>query len=942
MGCLMKVMISVIFFLSGVSALIFETLWFRKIGLVLGNSVWASSIVIAGFMAGLALGNTLTIRYGQRLKRPILVFAGLELVIGATGFIAVVLTPLLPELMVPLFRAIFDLPWGLNLIRLLLAFMILLLPTTAMGMTLPILVKALCYREPSFGRVLGSLYGWNTLGAVAGAVLGETIFIGLLGLLGTAILAFALNAFNALIVFAIAQKFSPTKTRRSIADVSNPQKLRPVAIPKRLLMAAFLSGGILLAFEVVGLRFLQLFVVGTSLTFALILAVILAGIGLGGLVSSWWFRRKPNAYDFVVQVALTGALALVIAYFSLPTFLNHFPLQYTANPKMIITLSLAFFFPISFVSGILFTLIGSTIKEELGDETLSAGYLTLANTLGALSGAIVAGFVLLPLLGMEMSFFLLAAMYGVVALLLVPSTAKPKRFKGNFSNFSTFSLSALYLLSLFLFPVGLMKDFYLRYPVRRYTQRDTKIIRIHEGLTETIIVLEEHFLGKPLFYRLVTNGYSMAGTSWRDRRYMKLFVYLPVALKPEPRDALLIGYGTGSTAEALSNLKSLKEIHIVDVSKDIFDTSKFINPFRESPPLDDSRVKIQIEDGRFFLQTSARHFDIITGEPPPPKGTGVVNLYTQEYFQLIYDRLREGGICSYWLPVNQLQVSDTKAIIKAFCNVFEDCTMWNGSGFDWILLGTRNDTTSSNEALFASQWNRASSLSELRTLGIELPEQLGALFLAGSDDLLKMTEDTKPVTDNHPLRLSPELLPKDASGKEYFSIMDVAEAKTRFKKSDFIKQHWPQAFIAKTLEYFDYQEIINARYANTDDFSNLHKVLTNSQLHTLAIWLLKSDADELRNVKDAVKRGYSNETTNYILGVEAMADRNFDQAEHYFRLVREKNPSIDYLRIYALCMGGKTEEATELAASLNLAQKDRSAASTLKWLRRTFDLKLNP
>ncbi len=171
---------------------------------------------------------------------------------------------------------------------------------------------------------------------------------------------------------------------------------------------------------------------------------------------------------------------------------------------------------------------------------------------------------------------------------------------------------------------------------------------------------------------------------------MKLFVYLPVALHPDPRSALLISYGVGSTAKALTDTAGLETIDVVDTSRDVLEMNRIVYPDPGSLPLADPRVRVHIEDGRFFLQTTSKRFDIITGEPPPPKHAGIVNLYTREYFALVRDRLREGGIATYWLPVHALTESDSKAILRAFCDVFEDCTLWDGSPLNWIMMGTRD------------------------------------------------------------------------------------------------------------------------------------------------------------------------------------------------------------------------------------------------------------
>ena len=195
-----------VFFASGASALIFETLWFRQAGLALGNSVWASSLVLAGFMGGLALGNAVAARYGGRLGNPVRAYAAAEAVIAITGVGLVSLFPILGVALAPWFGPLIDLPWILNPLRLVIAFLLLLIPSTAMGITLPLLTKALMGHDPHFGAVLGRLYGWNTLGAVVGVIVAETYLVGAYGVRGTALLAGTLNMLVAAVSLWIATR----------------------------------------------------------------------------------------------------------------------------------------------------------------------------------------------------------------------------------------------------------------------------------------------------------------------------------------------------------------------------------------------------------------------------------------------------------------------------------------------------------------------------------------------------------------------------------------------------------------------------------------------------------------------------------------------------------------------------------------------------------------
>src|SRR6185503_13301634 len=244
-------------------------------------------------------------------------------------------------------------------------------------------------------------------------------------------------------------------------------------------------------------------------------------------------------------------------------------------------------------------------------------------------------------------------------------------------------------------------------------------------------------------------------TGYGVRRYQKLYVYWPVAVHPDVKRALLIGYGVGNTAKELTDSAAIESIDLVDLSRDILSMAPVVFPDERQQPLRDPRMRVHIEDGRYFLQTTDRQFDLITGEPPPPGIAGVENLYSREYFQLIHDRLAEQGIVTYWLPLADLTDSSVKAILRAFCDVFDDCSLWNGSGTNLMIVGSRRDDSAEAHGSisaqdFVRQWNVPTVAAEMKRLGVERPEQLGALFLGDAAFIHALVGDARPLTDDDP------------------------------------------------------------------------------------------------------------------------------------------------------------------------------------------------
>ena len=932
----MRQVLCAIFFASGAAALVFETLWFRQAGLGFGNSVWASSLVLAGFMGGLALGNLLVARWGDRFGNPVKAYAIFEAAIGITGVALVFVLPHLGAWLAAWMGPLLDQPWILNPLRLLVAFALLLVPSTAMGATLPLLTKPLTATGQDFGRVLGWLYGFNTLGAVCGVVAAEGFLIGAVGVRGAALAAGAVNVTAALVALAISMRFG--------AGTDHPQTVPSPRIQLRLgrrwLAAAFGSGFMLLALEVIWFRFLALYIVGHTLALALMLGTVLAGIGMGGLAASAWLRRDPHAYRASAVVALVAGTLCAMTYACFPWVVDGVGPRLAGDAVSILRVGLPLILPVSFCSGVFFVLAGAGLREALPTEITTAGVLTFANTTGAALGSLVGGFVLLPTLGMEGSFFVLALGYGFVA---IPVWAKQRGFVR-----LGFGCAVALAATLVFFPFGSLQTRHLRATVERWSPGGrAEVVLVREGLAETVIYLDNRVLDVHHSYRLVTDGYSMSTTDNRNRRYMKLFVYLPVAVHPDPRSALLISYGVGSTARAFTDTGSLQSIDIVDISRGILEASRVVYPDPKENPLFDPRVRVHVEDGRYFLQTTDRTFDLITAEPPPPGQAGVVNLYTREYFQLIYDRLAAGGIATYWLPLHDLSEVSAKSILRGFGEVFEDCSLWNGSGLDLMMVGTRNAPGPVSGAHFRAQWQDPVVGPELRELGLERPEQLGALFIGGAEFLRKLTSDTPPLVDDYPKRVRAPSSYPGGPNPVYRRWRNVNAAAERFRKSPLIARLWPQPMREATLEYFRHQGLINQSvYVPVVDLDRqiegLHAVLSETDLRTPVLWALKSDADIQRVMDRLGPADRLRPELQFHLGAHLLAERRYAEAVEPLRRAeahRQLRRDAFRLRVYALCQARRQIEAEQLARRrYDLAGSPHPLPTFWTWMTETFGL----
>jgi spermidine synthase len=914
--------VSLVFFVSGAAGLIFEIVWLHRCGLVFGNSVWATSLVLSGFMAGLALGNALVGWFGHGTRRLLRTYAVLEATVAVSGIALTYALTELTGLVASLTPLISRVHGSMGSVRFMTAFAILAVPTTAMGATLPLLVAALCRDHRGFGRALGRLYGWNTLGALTGVVGAEVVLIGAFGVTGTAWIAGLMNLGAAAAALWMSNASGEDRSVPGAApDVAMPRPIATGPVAWRLLACAFLAGGSLMAFEVVWFRFLSMFVVASTLTVSLMLAVVLAAIGLGGLAASGWLRWRPRAVAYLPAVAFAAVVVSVESYAAF-RFVATGP--WAAEWPRILWFAFSLTFVTSALSGVIFTLLGEALNRVVVVATRAASWLTLANTTGAMCGPLVATFVLLPLLGMERAFLALAALQVAIGLLALRDTLPGL---GTAAGRAFLVAALVAVVALARFPFGLMTSNYFPRAAQVYAADGSHIVATREGPTETIFLMQKLWMGKPVYNRLVTNGFSMSGTHLTGKRYMRLFAYWPMLLHQTPlRRALVVCYGVGVTAGAVTSVKSLESIDVVEISPDVVAMSDIIYPPDERPLLD-PRVRLHIEDGRYFLQATEERFDLITGEPPPPLTPGTVNLYTREYFQLLHDRLAEGGIATYWLPVATRGEYDVKAIIRAFCDAFDDCSLWNGTPFDWMLVGTRQAAGPAPQANFSAAWNDPVVWPRLREIGFELPQQIGATFLGDARYLRGLTAETLPLTDDRPQRMRPRPARLSLAGARgdldlglsdfLRGVVDPLRARQAFERSGFIRRLWPEPLAAQTLPFFDDQRIVNRIMSEgarpLRDIEELHALLTGTSLRRLPLWELGSDdvQQEIANTGDD-----GSGMVQFVLGIRALVARSYPAAAAFFVEAEQRGlrlATVRPLRAYALCLAGKVDDARQIA-----------------------------
>src|SRR4029077_15218499 len=481
-----------------------------------------------------ALGNAIAASSRIRRWRPLHLYAALEVAVAFFGCTIVFALPLLGDWMRPVWQALWSHHSVLLGLRFVLSFLIVSVPTTAMGLTLPVLMEDPVLRQTNFGRAFGLLYGCNTLGAMAGAVLGEAYLIGAFGLRGTGLAAGLASCIAACTAFLVARNDVANAPISPEAEIPLRLQLgyRP---PWRLLFASLGTGAIFLCLEVVWFRFLRLYVASSSTAFAVMLAVVLAGLGLGSVAWGAIHRRSARTDHVLPVFLLLAAVTNPLSYLFFPgRAVQTRAVSFDVAWWNIGLVSLVLMFPVAFLSGILFPSIVASVQASVGDRMNSTGLATLFNTTGAAAGPLLAGFALLPTIDFQWSLIFCSVGYALIGILVSErSSWSFRRAVG----LIIIGLSTVLILILGIFPYHRDQAHFAHasrpYEMDDYGRSLAHPIKKVEGISDTFQLLRRDLFGEPYYYRLLTNAFSMSATNPHNQRYMRLFAYLPLAFRPE-------------------------------------------------------------------------------------------------------------------------------------------------------------------------------------------------------------------------------------------------------------------------------------------------------------------------------------------------------------------------------------------------------------------------
>ncbi len=741
------------FFLSGFTALIYETAFAHQLHLIFGSTLSAVTIVLAVYLGGMAMGAALL---GPRADKynPLRLYGFIEIGIGLTAFLAVLLIPFIRNIYAT-FATTFGASSHSIFLQCVLAILFLIPSTLLMGATLPALTKGLTSSLKQRFTRISRLYGINTLGAASGTLLCGFLLLEHLGYLGTVIAAMAVNIAIGAVALRLSKRtasFKPSEAQQSRDESPVPVKTAlpgGITLRKLVLILALVSGIAALGYEIVWFRILTFSVVTDAYAFAQMLGIYLFGIGAGSLTAAWRFRRKEGTdwekttawFELGILEILVSVL--VVAGFAVLIMLNE-QLQRPAvsDPSFwLITLrntglqALVLILPVTFILGYIFPMLISLYSANMKKLGGQVGWVTALNTTGSIIGIFASGFILIPLIGIQYTLFLfaiLSALVGLTALIF-------GQMKRNLKIGALAAGAPICLLALLFFP---MRDNFgfLQIP----THANAKLLYYRECADHTVMVTQDR--GGREIRRLLINQQQATSTGLAGQRKNQLLGHLPLWACPDAKNAMVICFGSGGTFGALG-LYDLEQVDCIEICPTVLQAAPFFNEWN-GEVLSKPHVRVIIDDGRSYLLTAKEKYDVITLEPMHPGLKGVSSLYSREFYQEAYERLDTGGVLCQWIPLYSMTDEDARSLIATAVDVFPQSSLWI-IGLEGILLSAKDELVIDMDWL-ETGFADVDIQNALSRVLLDNPWSILSGYYLGPDGLKDYTAGAPIMSDNRP------------------------------------------------------------------------------------------------------------------------------------------------------------------------------------------------
>jgi spermidine synthase len=731
---------------------------------IFGNTTHAIATVLSAFMAGLALGSYVFGRLVDAGRNAFLAYGLLEAGVGLYGLMVPTLFALTQQAYSRLY-ALMDVSFTVfSIVLFLLCFIVIVIPTALMGATLPVLSRFCVTQFASLGRRVGDLYAINTLGAVMGCALTGFTLISHFGLRGTVRVGVIVNLAIAVIIVLIAVMLQGRQVAGG-EDGQVPSSI-PEARPSRsrqeaaLLFGFALSGMAALVYENAWTRALTLVIGMSTYSFTVMLTTFLVGLGLGSLLyARWWGTRRVGFAGF-------GLLQLLIALSSLATIplferlpfwflrLRHaFGGSFQEFLAIQMTLSALVMIVPTLLMGTTFPVVAQIYTRSLSVVGRSVGTAYASNTLGAIVGAFLGGFLFIPLIGVQNSIALGVLVNSAVGILLVSLDDQVRPVRRLLSATAMVAVSVSAFLGFGTWDKGIMTSGVTIYahkysdlPTdalrREWMTRDT-LLFYKEGLTATISV--HRSAGSDYLYEKI-NGKVDASSG--DTPTQLMVGYLPMLFNPGAKRALVIGMGSGMTAKAVAAFP-VEQLEVVEIEPAVIEGARFFAD-KNGHIHDDRRVRFVHADGRNHLLAARRQYDVIISEPSNPWIAGIGNLFTREYYQLAQQMLTEGGVFCQWMQSYAMAPEDLRMVYRTFAEVFPDVSLWAVNESDMLLIGTKRPQRLRYADLKAALQGRSVAEKDFRELGFEDVYSILAMYLMPKSALVKMAVGAEVNLDDVP------------------------------------------------------------------------------------------------------------------------------------------------------------------------------------------------
>jgi spermidine synthase len=788
-----------LFLASGATALVYQVTWTRNLSLIFGASFEAISIVLGAFMGGLAAGGVFFGRRAAQFGRPLRLYGLLEIGVALSALALPSLVDLVHSAYLGVVLQVDGVNAAVNAMRVAMAFGVLLIPTFFMGGTLPILIRFLVHRRGELGDKLSRLYAINTFGAVIGTLTGGFVLLPLFGVWHSQLLTVGANLLIGVAALAadhfLADRDSKLSTDELSSDVATSEESHePATTPEQEASWPFrltfwgtaVAGMGALALEVSWSRAIAIATGANTYSFTIMLATFLVGIALGswlhGLIPA---KRILPSVQFGVVLALIGISSAVVSLIipRLPelslivSFKLYGGLSGVRAATTFVISFLVMLVPCIFM-GVAFPLAGEARARLRRSFEESVGDLVGLNTAGAIVGSILAGFLLIPQIGLQRTMLLASALYlgfGLIVLCAAWGAKQANRralaWGGGLAALPVavaiaFAFPSWDMRSMSAFPNNSVSAFVnARGEINIQPWRDrTRLLYAREGRGSTIAVAAD---GE--FRSLLVNGKVVASNLFDDMQHEYLLGHLPMLLHPDPKNAVVVGLGAGLTLGGVAADESVERIVVVEIEPAVRGGAQIFADLHDDA-LSDPRVELAWQDGRNYLHTTSEKFDVITADPIHPWAQGAAYLYTTEYFSIISDRLTEDGIMCQWLPLYELGVDDLKSVVAAFVESFEHATLWQATG-DALLIGSNAPIGVDLETL-KRRFEQPRVARQLARAGLDEPLSFLGEYTMDRETMLEFARGATINTDDN-LFLefsSPSRIGGAGSGKNFLLI----------------------------------------------------------------------------------------------------------------------------------------------------------------------------